>query len=86
MEKYFLSIPFVKDIYDENENLRKQIKTRDEKIAFLNNNLSSLSQKYTELFFRNNRIKITASIDNNTYSENKSENKGSNEKNNIELK
>ena len=64
MEKYFMSIPFVKEMYDENTDLKMQLRKKEEKIDFLNKNMSSLSQKYTELFFRNNKIKISASLNN----------------------
>ena len=85
MEKYILSIPFVKKINDENIELKKELDRKNEKIVFLNNNLSTLSQKYTELFFRNNKVKITASISNDKNIEEKIEVDNSVDKNNIKL-
>ena len=61
-ENYILNIPIVKKILSKNISLNKTITVLEEKNRFLNNNLSSLSQKYTELFFKVNRLKVSANI------------------------
>ncbi len=82
-ENYILNIPVVKKIIDENNSLKNTISVLEEKNRFLNNNLSSLSQKYTELFFKVNKLKVSANISSLNINENRLE--ISNDKNNIEL-
>ena len=83
MEKYILSIPFVSKINNENIELKKQLLVKENKIIFLNNNLSSLSQKYTELFLRSNKLRVSASLNSDKIVDNQ---EILNEcKNNIEL-
>ena len=77
-EKYILNIPIVKNLIECNDNLKESVGILERKNKFLNDNLSSLSKKYTELFFRTQKVKISASVNDLIIDK-------SNDKANIEL-
>merc|ERR1711990_403916 len=61
-EKYILNIPIVKNLIETNDNLREKAAVLERKNKFLTDNLGSLSKKYTELFFRTQKIKVSARV------------------------
>ena len=63
-ENFIKNLPFIKKILEENETLKNEIEKHKEQIIFLNNNLTSLSKQYTQVFFSKNKLKASVSLDN----------------------
>ena len=77
-ENFIKNLPFIKNIIEENKLLKQENEMHKKQVVFLNNNLASLSKKYTELFFKNNKLIASVHIKNVEKTEN-------NDKSNIEL-
>ena len=61
-ENFLSNLTMVKKIIQENTNLRKKNEELNSQNKFLTNNISSLSKKYNELFFKQNPIKCSVKI------------------------
>ena len=77
-ENFIKNLPFIKNIIEENKILKQENEMHKKQVVFLNSNLASLSKKYTELFFKNNKLIASVNFKNVEKTEN-------NDKSNIEL-
>ena len=61
-ENFIKNLPFIKNIVEENQNLKEEVDIHKKQVVFLNDNLASLSKKYTELFFTKNKLKASVNL------------------------